>query len=88
MKALGAQSAPSLGRIVGYAGGENAKEFIVIRLAVVLLLGLTLQACATAPRETFATPPSPERPAAATDYGVDIPTADELPPAEATSPKA
>lgn len=80
------QSARSLDRILGYADGKNAKELIVIRLTVALLIGLALQGCATAPPETFATPPSPTRPAAATDYGVDIPTVDELPPAEATPP--
>lgn len=46
-------------------------------IAAILLTSLALQGCAAAPRDTFATPPSPERPAAATDYGVDIPTGDE-----------
>lgn len=37
---------------------------------------LTLASCATSERETFAQPKSAGQPAAATDYGVDIPTAE------------
>lgn len=47
------------------------------RTILILIAGLSLHGCAAPARETFATPPSPDRPAAATDHGVDIPTKDE-----------
>ncbi len=54
------------------------------RTFLILVAGLALHGCAGSPREVFATPPSPDRPAAATDHGVDIPTKDEP---EASDPK-
>ena len=44
------------------------------RAIMILLTVFVVASCATPPEETFAVPPSPGVPAAATDFGVDIPT--------------
>lgn len=56
------------------------------RMMLILMAGLALNGCARAPRDVFATPPSADRPAAATDYGVDIPTRDEPEPSDPKPP--